>query len=710
MLKFANKSILYIICCFSFVLNAQINKKERSSPLDSTKTAIKENELTDEAYEFYNNSQEIKAYAIAHRLLKTLKTKYAITNTNLLLAYYFNKKSLIDSSLFYTNQALKFNTTTNDSLRNRFYSIAYNLNAINYKNRGLIKESKKWRLKGINVSQKFKETDLYYRHTHGLAQIYNLTGEYERALNLFKQCLKYEGDPEIIYGSYINIAEIYSDQSNFELSNSYLKRARSLCEKADNSKCSAIIALNLAANYQKQDKIDEAISLYNESIKISDIHNYNRIGLIARGNIGKVLIELKKYEDAKIIISLGLESAIKLGLLNEQMQIYNSLIEISSLQNDYKNAFELNTKLYKIKDSINQLQKDKEIDELEVRYKTAQKEKEIRVLQVENTNRKLDLINQKEILKNLHLQEEISKELNENKILTLNNSVEKRKNEIIILKKDQEIKVSEITKQKETKRMILYSFIIFLIPIIGLLILYYQKLQTQSLLNKKQKEISDQKVSSLIKDQELKLIKASINGHNDERKRIAQELHDSIGGNLSAIKLQFSNISKNSNVLDTIYKQLDDTYEQVRGIAHNLIPKKFRQNDFIPLVKKYMENIGDASNLTINVSAHPEKEINNIDETLQSEIFSILQELMTNTIKHAKAKNLDIQLDLIDGLIYLVFEDDGKGFNPSAKKSGIGLSNIQNRLHTLNGMFDIDSHPKRGTIINIEIPNIHATT
>ncbi len=708
MLKLLHNFFFSIIFILPFILKAQVNKDYPSLFDGQTKAEFEESKLTDKAYALYNNHEEDKAYLVAHKLLKKVRTKRAKANTNLLLAYFFNKRALIDSSLFYTNQALKFNTIANDSLRNRFYALAYNLNAINYKNRGLIEESKKWRHKGIEASQVFNETDLYYRHTHGLAQIYNIMGDYKNALSLFKQCLEYKGDPEIIYGSYINIAHIYGSLKDYDSSNDYLNKANDLCKKANNSKCQAIIALNLAANYQEQGKMKDAISLYSQSIKISEKNNYNRIALIARSDMGKIFINLKKYEDAKVIISSGLENAVKLGLLNQQTDIYDNLKHIAILQNDYESAFKFVTKFFKIKDSINQLQKDKEINVLEVKYNTLQKDKEIKILQVENRNKKLDLKNQEEAIENLRLQEKITEKQNENKILALNNSAEKRKNEITILKKDKELKASEINRQKEIKRMTLISFIVLLVPIMGLLILYYQKLQTQSLLNKKQKEISAQKISSLINDQELKLIKASIQGQDNERKRIALELHDSIGGNLAAIKLQFSNLSENNNDFNTIYEQLDDTYKQVRSLSHNLIPKKFRQNDFIPLVKEYMKNIGAASNLTITVSAHPEKDINNIDETLQNEIFSIFQELITNTIKHAKAKNLDIQLDLIDDLIYLVFEDDGRGFKPSASKSGIGLTNIQTRLQDLNGTINIDSHPKRGTIINIEIPNNYA--
>ena len=106
--------------------------------------------------------------------------------------------------------------------------------------------------------------------------------------------------------------------------------------------------------------------------------------------------------------------------------------------------------------------------------------------------------------------------------------------------------------------------------------MYYQKIQTQSELAKKQEEYNTEKVKSLLQEQELNLIKASIDGQDEERKRIAQELHDSIGGNLAGIKLQLSSLAQNSPALKTINSQIDETYQLVRDISHTLIPKKFK--------------------------------------------------------------------------------------------------------------------------------------
>ncbi|WP_158655154.1 tetratricopeptide repeat-containing sensor histidine kinase [Flavivirga eckloniae] len=692
----------------SLFLLAQANGDVKPHIKKSIDIEYKEKEKIDQAFNLLNNNKEKEAREIAHNLLlkRKLDTR-SKTNANLLLAHYFNNRELIDSSLFYANQTLKVGALVeNDSLKDRLYGLVYNLFAINYKKKGLYEESSKWHIKGIDISQKYNETNLYYTHTHGLANAYREMGNYSRSLKLFKECLTYKGDKEIIYGSLINIGTIYSKLKDYKSSNEYYQKALKLVREDERYSALVVIKINMATNYQDQNDFNKAITLYNEAIEIAEKKEYKQLALIARLKIGSIYVDLENYKNAEMVYSSGLHDAVELGYLNEEKIIYDNLKDIYIEQHDYKKALHCATQSFRVKDSINKLQKDKEIDELEVQYKTLQKEKEIKVLQVENYNRKLELKNQDEAIKNLKLQQEVEKKENENQILSFQNASEKKLNEIALLKKDQEIQETELIREKSIKNTILYSFLILLIPIIGLLIIYYQKLQTQSELNKKQEEISEQKISSLIKDQELKVIKASIKGQDKERKRIAQELHDSIGGNLAAIKLKLNNSINNNTetgYLSTINNQIDDTYELVRSLSHNLIPKKFIENKFCDVLEEYINSIwGSNSAFTV----YPRKKVDLLDENLQIEIFKIIQELTTNTIKHAKANYIELQINLIENELNIMFEDNGIGFNLKNNKEGIGFKNIKNRLNKFHGTLHVDSRINRGTIINIETPTL----
>ncbi|MDO6761828.1 tetratricopeptide repeat protein [Tamlana sp. 2_MG-2023] len=659
-----------------------------------------------QAFSLLNNNKSDEAYKTAHKLLKKDLDTVSKVNINVLLSYYFNSRQLIDSSLFYSNRALKSsNLIQNDSLKSRLHSITYNLLAINYKRKGLLEESKKWHYKGVDVSQKYNDNSLYYMHLHGLANIYKELGDYDNALKTFEKCLNAKDETEIIYGSYINIGDIYAILEDYDASNTYYEKALKLSREDRNFYALAVIKTSLATNYYIQNHVEKALSLYHEVILLSEDKEYKQLALSTHLAIGSIYIDLEQYHDAQLVFSSGLHNAIELGYLNEQQEIYDNLKNIFIAKNDYKSALEFSTKSNHIKDSINQLQKDKEVNEIEVKYKTFQKEKEISLLQVENNNRKLEIENKNEALNNLKLRQEVENKENENKLLSFQNASEKKLAEIALLKKDQQIQQTILEKEKSEKKVMLYFFLILLIPIIGLLVLYYQKLQTQSELNKKQEEIKKKEISSLITDQELKLVKASIKGQNKERKRIAQELHDSIGGNLAAIKLKLNNATNSHEVpfLNTINKQLDDTYEQVRYLSHDLVPKQFNENNFCEVLKEYIHSIWGAKS---TFSAYPTDKIDLLDKNLQIEIFKIIQELTTNTIKHAKATFIDLQINLLKNELSILFEDDGVGFSPEDHKTGIGYKNIKSRLKQFKGALNIDSRINRGTIINIEIPII----
>ena len=671
----------------------------------TTSVIDSEDKKVDQLFYYFNNGFDTRAYREAHQGLRSFKSKKAITNTHLLLAYYHNKYVAIDSSIYYTHQALNGKKNVSDSLGARLTILSYQLLALNNKNKGLYQESKKWHIKGAELSERHNETDLYYTHLHGLASTYVTLGKTEEALELFEKCIKFSDDKELILGSYINLGSIYSSLSKYEISNAYLQKARDICEKDTHKKQALVnVIINIGDNYLGKGETDNALSAYYQAKEISnDTRSYN-LELIILGKIGTVLYNDKRDNEALLIFSNTLIKAVNLGNLDIEMNSYFMLERLSLRKGDHRSAYNYGKYYYKIKDSIENSQKQQEIDNLEVKFKTLEKEKTIKQLQIENLNKTLNIKNKDADIENYKLQEAIIAKQNENQVLQLQNGVEKRKNEIALLKEKEALKAVELDREKTIKYIVLVAFFILLIPIVGLLIIYYQKLQAQGLLNLKQKEINEQQVVSLKKDQELKLIKASVRGQDQERKKIAQEMHDSVGGNLAAIKLQFSQLYNHPDKLKLIYSQLDDTYEQVRNLSHNLLPKKIRENDFVFLIKEYIHTVEEASEITVNLSFYDEEKINTLSKILQNELFSIFQELTTNTLKYAKANTIDIQLDFLNECLFFVYEDDGIGFDLSMITLGIGLTNIKNRVETYNGVLHIDSKPNRGTNINIEIP------
>ncbi len=699
---------ILLLFCISFSLTAQIGDGNAITLPELDNNNPEEYKQILQAKKLVNNGNIKEGIRIARTLLKN-GNHLSKANACLIIANYFNRKAMIDSSLVYANRSLTYDNIKNVAIKKEIQAIAYNQIAVTYNKKGLYDESKKWHLKGIEISDGFTRNKIiHYTHLFGLANVYLSTRDYENALDLFKKCLGFTSNPEMVRGSYVNIATIYGSLGQMNTSLEYLEKARTLCKRKKDVDCQMALAVNIGVNYKKLGKSELAIAQFKEAIRIADLSQSPSNKIEARMIIAGTLIDLKEYSEAEYMLALCQDSAVKLGLLETQANIYNYLQRLYEAQKKYEKAYYSSLNRLAIKDTISLLQKNEELNELEVKYQTLQKVKEIDILQSENTNKKLAIKNQEEAFKNLSLQKQIIEKQNENKILSLNSASEKRKTEIVLLKKDQEVQQANLERQKSIKNIILISFVILLIPVIGMLIIYYQKLQTQSELNKKQKEIGAQKINALLQDQELKLIKAAVEGQDKERGRIAQELHDGIGGNLAAIKLQLNAVTTQvqSESLSTINMQIDDTYEQVRDLSHNLIPKKFSKNNFCDVLEEYINNIGEASSIDVSFIPYPRAEVDTIEENIQMEIFKIIQELITNTIKHAKASSIELQLNVFDDTLSVLFEDNGVGFDTSKNAEGIGFENMKNRLQKIAGTVHVDSMINRGTIIDISIPTV----
>lgn len=648
MSKLNKPLFIRFIIVFLLLITTAITSAQKVMETPS-KTFNAERQLLEQAKNYLDEESKdrIKAFAIGHDVLKKTNNETHKIAAYALLTSYHYKKYATDSALFYAKKAILIIGDKQDSLSLKSLASFYLFLSNASRDKNLIKDSKKWALKGIEAAEKCGDLNIKDSHTISLANAYRIMGDTPKALKLLETNLE---DKEKS-SRYEALALCYLSLKNYTKALFYHQKALEYYTTFDDHRSKAIALMNIGVVYLDMYKDDDALAYFNRSLLIAREFNYPLIVLNNLLNISVVYEAKNEIKKAKKVYNDVLTVSQESGYLKQQLFVYQRLKEIAIGEKKYKAALGFTEKKNLLQDSINTLQKDKEIANLEVQYETLKKEKEI-----------------------------------------------------TLLKKNQEFKVLEIEKQQSQKKTLTYAFIIIVIPLIGLLFLYYQKLKNQNLLNKKQKEIGEQKIDTLIRDQELKLIKNAIKVQDKERTRIAQELHDRIGGNLAAIKLQFSSIKEGSESLEIIYQQLDDSYNQVRILSHDLIPEKFRHSNFTQLLKEYMENIGNASNLQISISTYQENKINAIAPWFHNELFSVFQELITNTMKHANASTVEIQIDFIDDSIFIIYEDNGKGYDTATATHGIGLSNMNNRIQNLSGTIAIDSQLGRGTIFNFNLP------
>ncbi len=202
---------------------------------------------------------------------------------------------------------------------------------------------------------------------------------------------------------------------------------------------------------------------------------------------------------------------------------------------------------------------------------------------------------------------------------------------------------------------------------------------------------------------------ANIEAKENELQRIASELHDGLMQTLTIISYKFDIASKNHGLEQEKYFNetkllIDGAIVETRNIAHRILPPILNQFGIIPALKALSEQVNDKGKINIVFQTFELTE--RLNNKVELALYRIAQEALSNAIKHADARNIKIQLIQHPGLLVLIIEDDGKGFNVSEKSTakGIGLTNIKERINILNGTLIINSSAEMGTEIMVEIP------
>ncbi len=285
--------------------------------------------------------------------------------------------------------------------------------------------------------------------------------------------------------------------------------------------------------------------------------------------------------------------------------------------------------------------------------------------------------------------------------ITFSDSLFSQKNKNAIAKLESEKEVLEL-KAKNEKKATLNKILIG--SSIGLLLLGF--LGYRNFRNKR--ILQNLKITELEKDKQLLVIDAMLKGQEEERGRIAKDLHDGLGGLLSGTKLSFTNMKENllltpenAILFEKSIGMLDTTISDLRKVAHNLMPEalfKFGLNDAL---NDFCSSIQLASNITIDYQKIGlDRKLGNTAETF---IYRIIQELVNNAVKHAEAKEILVQVAYSNTKISVTVEDNGKGYDKNQVNKGDGLDNIAYRVKYLSGTIDTVSSPNNGTSINIEL-------
>jgi signal transduction histidine kinase len=401
---------------------------------------------------------------------------------------------------------------------------------------------------------------------------------------------------------------------------------------------------------EERDDIETLRSKYNRGIKAARQLGFHVIE-------AAYLISLSETYEDEVAGIIHLQKALELSRTKDDYFTESQLLQLISgkfeTAGNFADALRFH-KMYQIlADSVNNLEKQKAIEGLREKYESEKKELEIASLGQENLFERT------------------------------------------------------INKQRTAQRNWLIAGIVLLFLLSGFILSFFrQRLKNSQL----EASVAESRITELEQQQKILTMNSMIEGQENERRRIARDLHDGLGGILTTIKMHFSNIQQELTKLDELHmvkktgSLIEYANSEVRKIAHEMMP-----GSLVKLgLTDALEDLCTRNSMEGKLDVHFEK-LNmdyRLSETAEVMLFRVAQELLNNIQKHSEASEVILQLSDTGEQIEMVVEDNGKGFNPDLidTTTSMGLRSIKSRISFLNGTTIIESTLGTGTTISVYIP------
>jgi len=490
-----------------------------------------------------------------------------------------------------------------------------------------------------------------------LGSLFSDYGDSKNALTWFLEAAKIAEATQDIQNFYLaheGLGFYYYDRNEFEKALYYLLKVDSIMPQLGDAVLAAKTLNNVGLCYSSLKNYTLAKKYYQQALQ-----EYTRLDMpldiaLAYFNLGSMYNNLNQPDSAIYYLDKSLPLARESGDLQRASRCYEFLADAYALKGNYSKAYDYHLHYTSLRDSLLNEEKISSIAEMQTKYDTEKKEQQIVLLDEQGKTRKAQ------------------------------------------------------------RNFFIAGSVVLLL---GLFVLGFYYWQRQKL-TKKNEQLAQQKIEGLLNETELKTYNAMIEGQEEERKRIASDLHDRLGSMLATVKLLFSSLdTKIDKAQDENTKQyerantlLDEACSEVRRISHNLSTGMVMSFGLVPALQELCDSVDQSGLIKCRLMTYGMSE--RLDQSVETGVYRIVQELFSNILKHAKAQHIVVQLNHVESSLNITVEDDGVGFNVEEKKQsgGMGLKNLSKRAEQLNGLYNVDSHPGKGTISIIEIPILKDNT
>ncbi len=497
-----------------------------------------------------------------------------------------------------------------------------------------------------------------------------------KAITVFEKLNKY---PNLV-SSYYNLGNSYKEMDEFEKQKECGEKALFYAKKTGDKKDLFVANLMIAFAYTMMNQFKEAKIYINETKKYYDENNAFESVLSFHLISGLINMNLNELDEANYNFNESLKIAEKWKHTFSIIQSKMQLGRVLTLQKKFAEAEKVlkatETEIAKTKENS---QNDVLLDYMSRLYEESG-----------NFEKALQYYKSYKQLKDSTTSSE-----NKNYISSLETKFQVHKQEAQILVQNEKLR---------QRRIIIGILIISLMGILLTTFIYTRYFRQKQI-------IQQQRINQLETEKNLTATSSVLKGEEQERTRLAKDLHDGLGGMLSGIKYTLNHMkgnlimtAENAQAFERSIDMLDSSIKEMRRVAHNMMPEALVKFGLDTALKDFCSDINQSGIMKISYLSYG-MEQNEIEQTKSITIYRIVQELVNNALKHSAAKETIVQLSLSEGNLAVTVEDDGKGFDITNldKSRGIGWSNIKNRVAFLNGKIDINSNAGSGTSILIEI-------
>jgi len=514
--------------------------------------------------------------------------------------------------------------------------------------------------------------------------VFQYLNEYDSALYYYEAAKVYFekiNDRKLIARMSDLLQNTYRELDQNDKALALSKEAVAILRNSQDSIALGLAITNLGTNYTDVNA-DSALQCFKEALAIAQRFQFKQMELVCLMNVGNIYLHKYDADKMKPYYETGLQISRQIGAPEGEAITSRGMAHYFLYKRRPDEAKKYITRSLVITDSLH------------LKYEHAKSLKSLSAIlyalnDIEDGERSLDSAAR------------IDRRLNGDEIQQRTLTIAKR---FETEKKDGQIKLQEIQLGQKTN--LNYFLSISAVALLVILLLGYRNY-------KNRQKLQQARIDELESEKKLAATAAVLKGEEQERTRLAKDLHDGLGGMLSGIKYSLTRVKgnlvmtpDNAQTFERSIDMLDSSIKEMRRVAHNMMPEILVNYGLDAALKEFCHEIDKSGVIHLNYQSVGVNDTT-IEQTTAVTIYRIVQELVTNALRHANAQNVLVQLHQAaqEKLLVITVEDDGKGFNAKAlhQESGMGWRNIKNRVELLRGNFDIQSSAGKGTSVMIEI-------